>query len=64
MMGKLECDRKTCFYNSSDKCTNIAVSMSDKCGLFLDVDNQKEWKPTSLTRPDTNAIKKRATKTN
>ena len=51
-MGNLGCERSVCFYNSSGKCANIAVSMTSECGLFLDVNNKKKWKPTSLVRPD------------
>ncbi|MCK5167756.1 MAG: hypothetical protein KAQ66_10555 [Rhodospirillaceae bacterium] len=53
-MGNLGCERNVCFYNSSSKCTNIAVSMASNCGLFLDVNSKKEWRPTSLVRPDMN----------
>ncbi|MCK4939317.1 MAG: hypothetical protein KAR80_03420 [Rhodospirillaceae bacterium] len=54
-MGKLECERDVCFYNSGGKCTNIAVSVTVKCELFLDLNGKKEWSPTSLVRPNMDA---------
>lgn len=51
-MGNLGCERDVCFYNSSGKCANIAVSMASKCGLFLDLNNKKQWKPKPLVRPN------------
>ncbi len=59
-MGNLGCERNVCFYNSSGKCANIAVSVTNKCDLFLDLNNKKKWSPTSLVRPDMK-IQSRAT---
>jgi len=54
-MGKLECNKGECFYNSSNTCTNIAVSVTSDCGLYLDVNNKKKWKPTTLSKPETDS---------
>lgn len=50
-MGNLGCNKGECFYNSSGKCTNIAVSITTDCGLFFDVNNKKEWKPKRISKP-------------
>lgn len=50
-MGNLGCDKELCFYNSSNKCTNIAVSLTVKCGLYLNVNERKNWNPTKLSKP-------------
>ena len=57
-MGKLGCDKGECFYNSSGLCTNIAVSVTTDCGLYLDTNNRKEWKPKTLSKPAINAQNK------
>jgi len=54
-MGKLDCDKGECFYNSSNKCTNIAVSITSDCGLYLDTNNKKKWEPKTLSRPTVKA---------
>jgi len=57
-MGKLGCDKGECFYNSSNLCTNIAVSITADCGLYLDLNNKKKWKPTTISKPTINTQNK------